>query len=72
MVVSSTSSQAKSNDIKRVLCLVNVARWVSAKEGILAVDMQLVRMSTDGVLPIAKQGVHSPSSQSLVSTPYLI
>jgi len=32
----------------------NVVKWVSAKEGIAKVDMQLVRLSVDGVLPIAQ------------------
>jgi len=31
----------------------NVIKWVSAKEGVLTVDMQLVRLTVDGILPIA-------------------
>ena len=50
--------------------IVNVVKWVSAKEGIAKVDMQLVRLSVDGVLPIAQAGAYSISStcfrQSLV------
>lgn len=32
----------------------NVVRWVSAKEGVTSFDLQLVRLSSDGVIPIAK------------------
>ena len=50
--------------------IVNVVKWVSAKEGIANVDMQLVRLSVDGVLPIAQASMYSISStcfpQSLV------
>lgn len=50
--------------------IVNVVKWVSAKEGIAKVDMQLVRLSVDGVLPIAQASTYSISStcfrQSLV------
>jgi len=31
----------------------NVVRWVSANEGITSFDMHLIRLSTDGILPIA-------------------
>ena len=42
--------------------IVNVVKWVSAKEGIPNVDMQLVRLSVDGVLPIAQASTYSISS----------
>jgi hypothetical protein len=51
--------------------LVNTVKWVSAKEGVQSVDMQLVRLSVDGILPIAQASTHSifssfflPASQS--------